>query len=1035
MYCDQDVKGGRHMPNQLNTSPRKAKQKIKMGTRMSIPILLVVVFQILTFTAVLVFGGEFRYIREYAYTNLVEKTENRCNYLQNEMLDKPLLVKEYADQINGMVAGILEERDASIADLQMDKELSNEIVESTVSSIAGLLRRSRANDAYIILETGDLYEDEGGENAKLALYLRDVDLNSNLGYTDLLMEVGLTSISRAYGISRHSGWSKYFNPNPRDMENFGFYYKTMQTAQENSDLELNYLGYWSRFSRLSSAITPSMKYTMPLIADDGTVYGVLGVGMLESAVVSKIPSHDFLSETACYVLGYSTSSDNFEIMTYSGSSFDSLLGRVSSLRIAAGSEDDIYSFEGATDVDLSGSVQYIQLYTPTSPYAQERWALVSVADSASVLRPVLFLRHMLVLSALLSLVVAAIVAVPSCVGLIRPISNASKLMKAKRKYNEPIRFEPSHIYEIDEMTDAITQLQIDVQGFSSQVSKMISVADVGVGTFMYDCTDDSVFVGQSLIKVLRLHMPQDEDIVMSREEFLNSITNPEANAAIAAGMEMARSGKREDYSEVYQINRPKGGTLWMRLGYIYSPNTAIGIVQDVTEDVLEKQRIEHERDHDSLTGLLNRHAYYRHIAELFHDRDALKVTAFVMMDLDDLKFVNDTYGHDFGDDYIKMAATTLKQFQNYGGIVSRISGDEFNICLPGFSSKEEAMEIIENVHRALAQGSLLLADGTHYRIRASAGVSWYPNDADSYESLMKYADFAMYTIKHSTKGEIAEFDIEAYMQDSVLLTGMQEMNRIFDENCVRYAFQSIVSARTGEVYGYEALMRVQSDIFRSPLDLIRTAKVASRLYEIERMTWNNSLEAFRQQIDAGNITRDQHIFINTLSNACPRIVDAEPLEQKYPDLLSKIVIEILEGEDVNQEYLDLKREWVIDRWHGKLALDDFGTGYNSEYALLTIQPNIIKIDRSIINGCDSDPSRRMIIKHLVNIAKAKKILVLAEGVETEVELETVISCGVDLIQGYYIARPAFEPAPIAPEIVEKIRSAADSTDALGGGRG
>ena len=1024
------------MASKLNTSPRKARQKIKMGTRMAIPILLVVIFQILTFTAVLVFGGEFQYIREYAYTNLVEKTENRCNYIQNEMQDKPLLVQEYADQINGMVAEILEERGASIAQLQTDKELSNEIVESTASAIAGLLRRSRVNDSYIILETGDLYADEGGENAKLALYLRDVDLNSNLGYTDLLMEVGLTSISRAYGISRHSGWSKYFNPDPTDTKNFGFYYKTIQTAQENSDLELNYLGYWSGFSSPSSAITPSLKYTMPLIADDGTVYGVIGVGMLESTVLSNIPSHDFLSETACYVLGRGTSPDSFDILTYSGSSFSSLLGSASRLQILGSSDVDIYEFAGSTDVELSGSVQYIKLYTQNSPYANERWALVSVADKASVLRPVVFLRHMLMLSALLSLVVAAIVAVPSSVGLIRPISNASKRMKAKRKYSEVIRFQPSNIYEIDEMTDAITQLQIDVQGFSSQVSKMISVADVGVGTFMYDRTDDSVFVGQSLIKVLRLRMPQDKDIVMSRQEFLDSITNPEANAAIAAGMEkMIAEEVPEDYSEVYQISGSKSGTLWMRLGYIYSPNTAIGIVQDVTEDVLEKQRIEHERDHDSLTGLLNRHAYYQRIDELFRDRSKLKVTAFVMMDLDNLKFVNDTYGHDFGDDYIKMAATTLKQFQSYGGIVSRISGDEFNICLPGFSSKEEAMEIIENVHRTLIQGSLLLADGSHFKIRASAGVSWYPDDADNPEALMKYADFAMYTIKHSTKGEIAEFDVEAYMQDSVLLTGMQEMNRIFDENGVRYAFQSIVSAHTGEVYGYEALMRVQSEIFRSPLDLIRTAKAASRLYEIERMTWKNSLADFQRQIDAGNITRNQRIFINTLSNACPRIVDAEPLEQKYPDLLSNIVIEILEGEDVNQEYLDLKKEWVIGKWHGQLALDDFGTGYNSEYALLTIQPNIIKIDRSIINGCDNDPSRRMIIKHLVNIAKAKNILVLAEGVETEAEVRTAIACGVDLLQGYYIARPVFEPEPLSPEMVQKIRSMASDAGNLEGERG
>ena len=997
-----------------------------MRTRMSIPILLVVIFQILTFTAVLVFGGEFRNIREYAYSTLLEKTENRGIYIQNELQGKPILVREYSELINNMVAGILEERGATIADIQTDKELSNSIIEEAASSIAVLLRRASVNDAYLILETGDLYTDEGGDNAKLALYLRDMDLNSNLGYDDLLMEVGLTSISRNLGISRHSNWSKYFNLDPSDMDSFGFYYKPFQTAQETDVLDLNYLGYWSEFSGPSSSITSSLKYSLPLIAEDGTVYGVLGVGLLESTVISNIPSQDFMSETACYVLGRATSDRSFDILTYSGSAYGSLLGKANTLRIYGMLEEDIYDFDKVTDVDLAGCVQYIQLYNPRSPYADEIWALISVADRASVLRPVEYLRQMLVVSAALSLVVAAIVAILSCTGLIRPISNASKLMKAARKSNEVLRFQPSNIYEIDEMTDAITQLQINAQNFSSQVSKMISIANVGLGTFMYDYADDSVFVGQSLIKILKLRLPEDEDAVMGRDDFLNSIQSREAASAIAAGMVVTPGRTRDDYSEVYPLQDISSDTLWMRLSYIYSSTSAVGVVQDVTENVLEKLRIEHERDHDSLTGLLNRHAYYQCIDKLFQDKSNLKVTAFVMLDLDNLKFVNDTYGHDFGDNYIKTAAATLKQFQSYGGIVSRISGDEFNICLPGFSSKDEISKIINHVHEELTRSTCLLADGSHFKIRASAGISWYPDDADNYEALLKYADFAMYTIKHSTKGEIAEFDMKAYAQDSVLLTGMQEMNRIFDENCIRYAFQSIVDAHTGEVYGYEALMRVQSEIFRSPLDLIRTAKSAARLYEVERLTWLNSLNEFQQQIDAGRISEDSHLFLNTISTACIRTVDVEPIEANHANLLSRIVVEILEGEDINQEYLELKKEY-IGKWHGQIALDDFGTGYNSEYALLTIQPNIIKIDRSIISGCDRDPSRQMIINNLIELARAKRIRVLAEGVETEEEMRTLIASGIDYLQGYYLARPVFEPEPLKPELVRQIRDFAASS--------
>ena len=1012
------------MANKLNISPQKGKRKAKMRTRMLIPLLLVVIFQLLTFSAVLIFGGEFRDLKEYFYNTLVEKTENRSTYIRNELQEKPVIVQGYARQINSTVDEILKERGASIADLQTDKELDYSIIESSVDIVSNLLRRAMTNDAYLILETGDLYASEGNDTAKAALYLH-VDPDSSPGDGDLLMDLGFTSISQSSDLTKHSGWSQYFIPDPEDTESFDFYYKPLRTAQENSDLTQNDLGYWSRFSKASPASTPSMKYSLPLIAQDGTVYGVLGIGLTENTVLSNIPAYDFLSETACYVLGYRDSSTNYDILIHSGFSYDTLLGNADTLHIRSKEEDGIYSFDTVTGVDLVGSVQYMEMYDRNSPYEGEQWALFSVADRSSVLRPLLLLQRMLVISAMLSLIVAAIVAVLSCSGIIKPISNASKLMKTKRKYNEVIRFKPSNIYEIDEMTDAITQLQINVKDFSSQVSKMIRIADVGMGTFMYDLADDSVFVGQGLIKVLKLELPQGEDIVVSRQEFLDSIRNPEVRVPIVAGLEMAESEMREDFSKIYQINRLSGGTLWIRLGYTYSPNTTIGIVQDITDTMIEKNRIEYERDYDNLTGLLARQAYYRRIEELFHDRSELNVTAFVMLDLDNLKYVNDTYGHDFGDDYIKTAATVLKKFQDYGGIVSRISGDEFNICLPGFSSKDEAREIINHVHAELLRGSCLLADGTHFKISASMGISWYPDDSDSYELLMKYADFAMYTIKHSTKGAAAEFDIRSYSTNATHLASVEEMQRIFEECSVRYAFQSIICAKTGEIYGYEALMRVQSEIFQSPLELLRTAKTGAKLHEVERLTLTKSLADFQAQIDAGRIEKTSHIFINSIASTRldPEVLTA--LEETYSHLLHQIVIEILENESSDENFTTHKEEILKQRWSGQLALDAFGTGYNSEYALLSLQPDIIKIDRSIVSGCDKDASRRMLIDNLVKLARTKKILVAAVGVETEEEMKTVISCGVDFLQGYYFAHPLFEPEPIAPEITDKIRRLAN----------
>lgn len=1011
------------MAKALNRPLKERKSKSKLIIRMILPMLLLVILQLVTFFAILIVGGEFSYIKHYAYKSLVETTYNRKNIIQSELQQKMPIVQESAAEIDELIEELLTERDATISDLQTDKDLNLLIMESSVESLVDLLRNSRANGVHLILDSGSLYSEDGEKDAKTALYLRDLDPTTNAGYDDLLMETGYSSISQKFGIPLDSGWSLYFEPDPEDMQTFDYYYKTMQTAQEYNMLPLEDLGYWSGFSKHSRSAASNMRYTVPLIAEDGTVYGVLGIGMTENSILTSIPANDFTSISACYVLGHSSTENQYDIVSHSGTAFNRLVGNKDILTISGMLDDDVYDFSVDTGIDIAGSVQSINLYRYQSPYYSEQWALISVADRASVLSPLTNMIQMLFMAGLISLVFSIIIVIFICRGITKPISTVIQTMDSNQKYNQVLRFEPSNIFEIDRMTNAITQLQINVQDSSSQMSKMLRIANIGLGMFLYDHIDDSMFVGQSCLKMLHFHMQQDEDAVMSRQAFLDNITSDETKQIIMEGLEMTSDKTQADHIREYSITQADGSTEWMRISLIHTKNKSIGVLQDITSMMMEKQRIEYERDYDTTTGLLNRRAYYRKIEELFRNPDMLKITAILMIDLDNLKYVNDTYGHDFGDDYIKTAATTLKSFQNYGGIVARLSGDEFNVCLSGYSTKDEIREIIYEVRSQLLQKYCLLADGTHYKIRGSMGLSWYPDDAKTAEMLMKYADFAMYTVKHSTKGELAEFDMSAYETDSVLLTGVEEMNRIIDEVSVRYAFHSIVSAKTGEIYGYEALIRPQSTIFQSASELLRVAKTGAKLYEIERLTWTKALDDFQTQIDEGRIAKDCHIFINSISNAVLKLSDADIIEAEHPNLLSQIIMEVRESETTSKKYIDRKINRIV-KWNAQIALDDFGTGYNNESALITLQPNIIKIDRAIVGGCDKDTSRRTIINNLINLAHSKEILVLAEGVETEGELRTVIGCGVDLLQGFYLNRPVFEPQPLAPEVMEMIKELA-----------
>ncbi len=251
------------------------------------------------------------------------------------------------------------------------------------------------------------------------------------------------------------------------------------------------------------------------------------------------------------------------------------------------------------------------------------------------------------------------------------------------------------------------------------------------------------------------------------------------------------------------------------------------------------------------------------------------------------------------------------------------------------------------------------------------------------------------------------------------MTGFEEMNRIIDEERIKFAFQTIVSAKTGEIYGYETLMRPQSEMLKTPLDLIKLAKSGSKLYEIERLTWLNGLKAFRERLESGMFPKDSKVFINSLSNCLINDIDLSLIEKEYEPILKNIMLEVLEGEKENEQYMAKKQE-LVKSWGAMIGLDDFGSGYNSELSFIKLSPDLIKIDRSIICSCDEDNGKVSIIASLIRMAKSKNSLVLAEGVETVGELRTVIECGVDLIQGFYISYPQFDPVPVNPAVKEEI---------------
>ena len=213
-------------------------------------------------------------------------------------------------------------------------------------------------------------------------------------------------------------------------------------------------------------------------------------------------------------------------------------------------------------------------------------------------------------------------------------------------------------------------------------------------------------------------------------------------------------------------------------------------------------------------------------------------------------------------------------------------------------------------------------------------------------------------------------------------------------------------------------MRSKVDTLKSPLEILTLARSQSKLYEIERLTWFCSMEAFVAQ---DQIPPDVRIFLNSIANQNLSQHDFAEFEQLYRSHLSRIVVELTEEEKQNSVFSSQKQE-CIRLWQASLALDDFGTGYNGEAMLLCLTPQYVKIDISIIRNVDTDKNRQKILQNLLSYTKERQIKVIAEGVETRGEMETLIRTGVDYLQGYYIGMPQKTASPVNPEIVAQIQA-------------
>ncbi|MDD4701747.1 MAG: bifunctional diguanylate cyclase/phosphodiesterase [Desulfovibrio sp.] len=440
-------------------------------------------------------------------------------------------------------------------------------------------------------------------------------------------------------------------------------------------------------------------------------------------------------------------------------------------------------------------------------------------------------------------------------------------------------------------------------------------------------------------------------------------------------------------------------------GYPAFPADYMGELSDGLDFVMSqattlKRRAEYDKSHDSETGLLNRKAFVRSVRGILQEQPD-RVGILFCCELDNIKYINDAYGYDNGDLYLNRVAEVLAACAYGTNFLARMAGNEFAVYAHGFNSESDAFGFAQGCMKTLLNTRIVLRSDEVW-IRASSGAAVYPHDALEGDILMNCAYHAQLEVKSRNRGTLMRFSPEIYRTKANTLGRQEKLNELLDGKLLRFAFQPIVNLRNAHILGYEALMRPTIPDFSSPLDVLALAENQSKLFQLEKVTFEIIFEWIHSH---KHLLANKKIFFNTISTRFLNLAELREIHPQCKAICKKIVFEILETATVEsslaQQVKDFRTEMST-----QVALDDFGCGHSNILRLINLSPDILKIDRFFIKSIhDTSPSQKELLSGLLNYCRAKGILTLAEGVETSDELASVIRMGFDYAQGFYLGRP------------------------------
>ncbi len=414
----------------------------------------------------------------------------------------------------------------------------------------------------------------------------------------------------------------------------------------------------------------------------------------------------------------------------------------------------------------------------------------------------------------------------------------------------------------------------------------------------------------------------------------------------------------------------------------------------------QNQIIEEQKIMDSLTGLFDYNGFVKHAKPMIERvKSTNQYVGVLAVDVCDIGEINSEKGRDAGDKVLIELARMLKESAGEGAMCCRLGNDEFVVAqISPEDSTDMTRRISERLLEALFTYNASPDAVAHIEINAGTKTGRVTNWPDL-ENIMNIA----VSRKNGNKAKALQVRIGKKLSETELQEA-KTVGAILDNNLFTYHFQPIVNAKDGSIYAYEALMRTDVEPRVSPLQVIKYAEHLGRLYDVEKATFFNVIQCIE---DKEELFEGKKVFINSIPGNQLEGEDASLLAKKMRKFNYAIVVELTEQSEADDGALERMKEGFRNVGV-ETAVDDYGTGYSNIVNLLRYAPNYVKIDRMLLTGIQDNQQKQHFVKSIIGFAHENNFKALAEGVETAQELETVISLGVDLIQGYYTARPNAE---------------------------